>query len=244
MSSLVLLGLLLSATSDAPLVETSPETVGSGETAAADDADARYRTILRFHRERLRVLPVTRAVLPSPILMGSFNSRWFGDPMPWGLGYGGGYSVSDAPNDWVVVRGAAEVIDELDLARLLRDDALAERVEEARFWPPILWAAGFGTMAIATAGSGAWLARHDDRDLHAWGLSLVTVGAVSAVLALLFPMAEPTHVLSAAETELRTDDYNEKLRARLDLGPQEITAPADLGSAAPRSDALEGDRGE
>jgi hypothetical protein len=181
-----------------------------------------YKGVLRYKRDRVRVVPVTKGTTASPMVMGGWSSRWFGDPMPWGLGYGGGMPISDAPNDWLLMRGAADVLDELDFAHLVEDPMLVNRIEEARFWPELLWALGFGAGAVAGVGSGIWLAGFEDRDTRAVGVSLVTLGAVAAVLALMFPAAGPTHVLSPPEAQEHADNYNERLRAELGLTADDL----------------------
>ena len=201
-----------------PTLVPAPESTGPAGT----DGEAVYKGILRYKRDRIRVVPIAHSWTPAV-----FGYEWFlpdrpYDPSLWGAGYTPAMPVSTAPNDWALMRGAADVIDELALAKLLEDEPLAKRIEEARFWPQLFWASGFGAGALAGVGTGIWLSGFKDRDTRAFGISLVTVGVVSAVLALMFQSAGPTHVLSEPEAQDRADDYNEALRAKLGLSGEDI----------------------
>lgn len=184
--------------------------------------DDRQAARLRYRRESLRTAPVVRGVAMPPMMQGGFGARWFGDPRPWGWRFDAAVPTSDAPTDWVIMRGTAETLDERAFAELLGNPALIARIDDAQFWPQLYWALGFGGGALAGAGTGAFLLSSHDRDQRALGMSLVTVGAISALLAIMFPAAGPHHVMSVNEVEARIDDYNEVLRRRYGLSPSEV----------------------
>ncbi len=190
--------------------------------APVEDAEAVYRKVLHYQRERLRVVPVVRGYTGSPMVVGGWASNWFGNPMPWGLGFGGAVPVSTMPNDWVIMRGAAQPVDEMEVAQKMGDERLAERIEDGRFWPRVWWAAGFGAGALAAVGAGSYIHERGGQDDEALGVSLITVGVVSGVLALLAPTLGKRHVLSAAEAQTIADAYNEKLRAQVGVSPDDV----------------------
>ncbi|MBI5507825.1 MAG: hypothetical protein HY903_03620 [Deltaproteobacteria bacterium] len=191
----------------------------------AVDADLVYARLLEYRRERLRVVPVTAALGAPPSYAGS---RYWGaaEELPWYAGFGAGGPMAPTADDWLVVQGAADVKDELELALLWHDDALARRIEEARFWPRLYWIAGFLTGAAAAVPSGIYLVGSKNQDTRAVGMSLVTLGAVSAVLALFYDSAGPAHVLTPPEAQRKVDGFNEELRQRLRLSPADVEGKA------------------
>jgi hypothetical protein len=194
-------------------------------SATPVDEETRHRRRLQYSRERLRLMPVVQSLTPTlPVVFGDLGARYPHEPVPWRFGLVGGVPTRTAPNDWVILRGPAEVLSEDDLAALLGDTALQRRLADERFWPRVAWVAGFGGLGLAGIGSGAWLSARSDRDSRTIGLSLVTVGVVSVALALLFPVVGPQHVLDAGETAQILDGYNERLRHELELSPTDLRA--------------------
>ena len=128
----------------------------------------------------------------------------------------------DSITGWLILRGKAQVVDDSELAALLDDRDLMQRIEEERFWPRLWWGAGFGAAAVAGVTSGLFIAQSKDRDTKTIGISLITLGAISGVMALLFPSIGARHVLAADEAEALCDDYNAKLRTELDITPEQI----------------------
>ncbi len=186
------------------------------------DDEVRHERRLRYARERLRLVPVAQDVSPAvPFLLGDLGPRYPHEPLPWRFGLVG-VPTRTAANDWLIMRGPAEVLSEDDLAVLLGDGDLQRRLADERFWPRVAWVAGFGGLAAAGIGSGAYLSGRSDRDTRTVGLSLITAGVVSAALALLFPVVGPHHVLDAGEAARLVDDHNERLRRDLELGPADL----------------------
>ncbi|HET6345789.1 MAG TPA: hypothetical protein VFH51_12710 [Myxococcota bacterium] len=217
LQTLALLATLATPTSLGGISEP-PEPQIPDAAPPSEPPDARLET---YRRERLAVQALERPqrwATPIPRSPAWDTSR---DPLP---GFGAGMPVpapvpADAP-DWGIVRGGVDVVDEIDLARLLGDDSLRRGIEDARFWPRLAWSASLGAVAAAGLGTGGWLtfARDYDsaagrRDGQTVGLSLLTVGATAAVLAWFYPGSH--HVLTPQEAAYKCDSYNKALRERL-----------------------------
>ncbi|OGR09476.1 MAG: hypothetical protein A2341_01605 [Deltaproteobacteria bacterium RIFOXYB12_FULL_58_9] len=209
--------------------------IGHVDWPAAADSTARdpeddsfeetHKKLLIYHRERLRVVPIVRNIISPPFVdlaSAQVLGTGLNNPSRWQLGYAGAVPISNAPSDWAIMRGTAEVIDETELAKLLGNEALVTQIEDARYWPQVGWMGGFGAGALAGITSGIILAREDDRDLEAVGISLLTVGVACGIIAALFPLAGPRHVLEPLEAERLTDQFNEGLRHRLALSAETV----------------------
>ncbi|MBC7794407.1 MAG: hypothetical protein H7Z43_11945 [Clostridia bacterium] len=124
---------------------------------------------------------------------------------------------------WVVVRGAADVIDEVELAHLIGNENMAKRIQEKRSEPKLWWALGFGAGALGGLTSGFLL--YDDKhsdDTRAIGFSLLGVGVASAIMLLLTPSIGNGNQLSEQETEDLVTSYNSGLRSKLELSPSDV----------------------
>ncbi len=202
------------------LVVSWPGGGAAGEPAL--DEETRFDRLQTYRRERLLVQAIVRGMAYPGLGLGGSH---YGSAGPgWGVAAGANapVPVSTAPNDWVVLRGAAEVLDEPALAALVGDRSLERRVEEARFWPRVFWGAGFGLGGAAALSTGAYFMGKEGKDSRSLGVSLIAVGATSALLALFFPMVTGEHALSAAETETLVDAYNAELRKKLALRPRDV----------------------
>ncbi len=200
---------------------TWPKT--TGEKARLDDEE-RFSRMRRYARERLALRPIMQSpVGPSTIYYGGYQSvPGFADPSwGWGNGMMGGTPISGQKSgDWVVVRGPADVVDEVELARMLGNRALEERIKDARFKPKLWWGLGFGLGAVAGITGGVLL--YDDKytnDTRAIGFSLLGLGVASAIMALLTPTIGNGNKLTANETDELIADYNHELREDLKLSP-------------------------
>lgn len=190
-----------------------------------NDDEEHYGRVTRYGRERLIVRPgLPGSPAPSTIYFGGYSQPYgFADPSwGWGNGMMGGTPLSKH-TDWVVVRGAADVVDELELARVVNNENLENRIREARNKPKLYWGIGFGAGAIAGLTSGFLLYgdKHSD-DTRAVGFSLLGVGVASAIMLLLTPSIGNGNKLSEQETEDLVADYNRGLRAKLQLSPSEV----------------------
>jgi hypothetical protein len=189
---------------------------------AGGGSEELYERVRTYERERLHIEPIVRAGMYPNMAM-STHSPWAWQGGLWNVGWGFNYAGPSSPmNDWVVVRGAAEVLDEVELAELTGNQRLAREIEETRFWPRLYWGLGFGLGAAAGIGSGLYLYDQDDRDRRAVGASLVLLGVASAALAILSPVVGSGHVLSANEAEHIVDDHNTTLRRQLGLSPEDV----------------------
>lgn len=195
----------------------------AGEKARLDEEE-RFSRLRKYGRERLALRPVMQSpVGPSTIYYGGYQApQGFADPSwGWGNGMMGGTPIQgQKAGDWVVVRGAADIVDEIELARMLGNRALEERVREARFKPKLWWGLGFGVGAVGGIASG--LVLYDDKynnDTRAIGFSLLGLGVASAIMALLTPTIGNGNKLTANETDELIADYNHGLREDLKLSP-------------------------
>ncbi len=195
----------------------------AGEKARLDDEE-RFSRLRTYGRERLALRPIIQSpVGPSTIYYGGYQSApGFADPSwGWGNGMMGGTPIpGQKAGDWVVVRGPADVVDEIELAQMLGNRALEERIREARFKPKLWWGLGFGLGAVGGIASG--LVLYDDKynnDTRAVGFSLLGLGVASAIMALLTPTIGNGNKLTANETDELIADYNQGLREELKLSP-------------------------
>jgi hypothetical protein len=189
------------------------------------DEATRQMHVLQWNNGRLRIMAAERSYVQAPFTApqdADFFATSTTGSRPSQMSYAGTPPVTTVPEDWVIVRGVGEVIDDLRLAQLLGDDELARRIEGERFWPQVWWSVGFGAGAIAGATSGALLMRSDDSDTRTVGISLLTAGVVAAALALLSPLLEPDHVLTPSEAEGLMRVHNERLRQTLGLDPEDV----------------------
>jgi len=190
------------------------------------DEATRQMHVMRWQSERVRVMASERSYVQAPF-SDPQDADFFAatstasEPASY-MSYAGAPPVTTVPGEWVIVRGAGEVIDDLRLAHLLGDDKLARRIEGERFWPQVWWSVGFGAGAVAGVTSGALLMRSDDSDTRTMGISLLTAGAVAAVVALLSPLLEPDHILTSSEAEGLAHVHNERLRQTLRLDPDDV----------------------
>ena len=120
--------------------------------------------------------------------------------------------------DWRIVRGAATVIDELELAQLSGNTELEETIRSTRADRRRAWWMGFGGASLVglTAGSIInWQAGSDDApnlSLKTLGTSLVLLGVAAGVTALFYPSVDKRHVLSAQQAQEVCDRFNRMLR--------------------------------
>ncbi|MCK5690370.1 hypothetical protein KAI87_13920 [Myxococcota bacterium] len=193
-------------------------------TTAAEvlpDIEERYAHWLKYKRDRLQLRPVSEITPPNSFFMGAGvastrHSRF-------GMGFSsGGATLSTQPNNWVIIQGAAHVIDDIDLALMMNDKILAQKIEESRFWPKLSWALGFGTASVIGLGSGAYLLQSDKNDERNAGASLFALGITTGLVALFAPAIGGGHILEVREAEKMVDDYNEKLRRELKLSPHDL----------------------
>lgn len=195
------------------------------QTAVANDTEEHYGQVTKYGRERLIVRQgVLGAPPPSTIYFGGYSQpSGFADPSwGWGNGMMGGTPISKG-SDWVVIRGAADVIDELELARLINNQNLENRIREARNKPKLWWGLGFGAGAIAGLTSGFLLYDSDNSDnTRALGFSLLGVGVASAIMLLLTPTIGNGNKLTEQETESIVADYNRSLREKLQVTPSDV----------------------
>jgi hypothetical protein len=194
--------------------------------AARRDDEARYAKVLEYGRERFIIRPVVQSMMgPTTIYYGGYpGPQGFADPSwGWGNGMIGGSPIpGQAPGAWAVIRGQAEVVDELEFAKIIGNRAVENRIRDDRFKPKLYWALGFGAGAVAGITAGALLYRDDkSNNTRAWGFSLLGLGIGSAVMALLTPTIGNGNKLSLPETEELVASYNANLRDKLDLAPAE-----------------------
>lgn len=209
-----------------PLWSAAVDWPETARDAGATDDEEHYARITRYGRERLVVRPgLPGSPPPSTIYFGGYSQPYgFADPSwGWGNGMMGGTPINGKHEDWVIVRGAADIIDEIELARLIRNENMENRIREARNKPKLWWGIGFGAGAVAGLTSGFLLYGEDHSDdTRAIGFSLLGVGVASAIMLLLTPTIGNGHKLSEQETEDIVADYNRKLRTSLDLHPSEV----------------------
>ncbi|MBC7792798.1 MAG: hypothetical protein H7Z43_03750, partial [Clostridia bacterium] len=148
---------------------------------ALAENEEHHAKVTRYGRERLIVrVGVLGAAPPSTIYFGGYSQPYgFADPS-WGWGngmMGGTPPPGNKHADWVVVRGAADVIDEVEFAHLIGNENLANRIREKRNKPKLWWALSFGAGAVGGLTSGFLLYgdKHSD-DTRAIGFSLLGVG--------------------------------------------------------------------
>lgn len=197
------------------------------------DSEAKRRNILAYRRQHLHIEPITRQWAPVTGLSlgGFYGAPWHRSRFSGLGGWGWGWdwpmttSISNEPNDWVIMRGKADVLTEKEFAEIIDSPGLVRAIEEARFWPRLAWGLGFGLGAVAGIGTGSLLMQSDSRDTRTTGASLITLGVVSGVLALFFPAMGKGHVLSPGEAENLVDLYNEDLRRNLGLRHQDLPTP-------------------
>jgi hypothetical protein len=188
-------------------------------------ADSEHQARQEYQRRRLRIAAVLRSYTGAPFLDSDWGRRspWgvdLEDPSRWRLDLTGVAPMTVVPTDWLIRRGATEVIDELQLADLLGDRPLKARIEAQRHWPRNLWIIGLGVGALAGIGTGTYLSFQDSRDARATGVSLILVGAAGGVAALLYAINGPRHSLDPAQAQRLVNEYNEKLRVELGLGSE------------------------
>jgi hypothetical protein len=116
-------------------------------TAGPAAEEERRLALEQFARQRLRVAVQAQSHFGLPAILGddpSPTKLWQGDPAAraarWGAGrpHGGTAVLRE---QWEIVRGTANLIADMELAELLDDRQLAERIEAARFWPRLFWVA-------------------------------------------------------------------------------------------------------
>ncbi len=120
-------------------------------------------------------------------------------------------SMPAAGSDWVILQDG-QPIDDLDLALLLNDRALADRIENERESSRAWWRWGFGGAAVSSAGVGAaFLATADGRSSReVLGGSLLGVAVLCGALALLGDELQGGHVLSREEAQTLVRLYNDR----------------------------------
>lgn len=203
-----------------------PTTAGSAVPSADEDL---YGRVLAYRRGRLEVRQVVHESWAPPLMFNADGAFYLDRRPGWGTGYATMAPYPTFTPDWGIVRGGVDVLDETDLAKLLQDDGLMRSIQEARFWPRVWWGVGFGAVGVAGLGAGSWLTwfAHGDnanvrRDQRAVGVSLLTIGVASTVLALLFPTIGMGHTMSPSDAQARADGYNTQLRQSLGLRPDDL----------------------
>lgn len=155
----------------------------------------------------------------------------------WDTSRSAGFQAPSLVEDdtWVVVQGERNILDERDLALLLSDARLLERIDNGRRRAGQRWTIGFGATAVASIGAGiTTLALADGRSSReALGGSLIGVGVVVGVLALLQDAFYQPQILSGREALELVTVHNARLQRELDLSPRELRADP----RAPKSSA-------
>lgn len=199
--------------------QTDPEDAGPD----AQTDEVRLEKVLAYRRHRLTVRPTAPTYLPTtPIGSGvgwAFNTS-FDRAHGWRTGLGGVAPVLKG-EDWEIVRGAAELISEEELALMVGDTALGSQIQQRGFWPRVLSGAGFGAGAVAGLGSGIWL-YNQGRKQRSLGISLVTLGIASAAIAVVFPVAGHGHALTPTRAQEMCDQHNAQRRQELKLEPEDL----------------------
>ncbi len=119
--------------------------------------------------------------------------------------------------DWRIVRGAATVIDELQLAQLAGNTELEETIRTTRADRRRTWWMGFGGTSLVGLAAGSiinWQAGSGDDSnlsLRTLGTSLVLLGVAAGVTALFYPSVDKRHVLSAQQAQEVCDRFNRML---------------------------------
>lgn len=204
----------------------APAPDGAAAAKQTTEEETRLR-LAQFSQQRLRIAVLTQSHFGLPALLGDDpapTKQWQGDPgaraARWGAGrpHGGTARVR---REWSVVRGQGDLISEMELARLLENRQLAERIEKARFWPRLFWVGGFGLASSVGVTAGAYFVQSGNQDTRTVGVSMIAVGLVSGALALLYPTVGAGHVLEPTEAQRYCDQFNERLRKKLGLLPSD-----------------------
>lgn len=160
----------------------------------------------------------------------------------WDTSRSAGFQAPSLVEDdtWVVVQGERNILDERDLALLLNDTRVLERIDNGRRRANRRWTIGFGATGAASLGAGiTTLLLADGRSSReALGGSLIGVGVVVGVLALLQDTFYQPQVLSGREALELVTVHNTRLQRELDLSPRELRA----NPRAPRSSAASSKR--
>ena len=210
---------------------TEPPANARALTDQATTSEDVYKRVIIYQRQRLDVRPVSRELWAPPLLT-SGDSAFYLDRRPgWGMGY---TTLSPMPptslgGGWTIVRGGIEPLTDLEFAHYIEDEPLHRSIEAARFWPQLWWGVGFGAVGLSSLGVGTYLtsfAQADDFYAHrnntAIGVSLITLGVASSVIALLFPTLADDHYLSTGDAQNRCDAHNAQLRQQLNLNPDDL----------------------
>lgn len=162
---------------------------------------------------------VIRAQTPKAIADAEKGTRGGFDPyfnpagrLSWSRN--GAFTQPSAPptdGGWVILRDGSP-IDDLDLALLLDDRALADRILSERASTRAWWRYGFGAAALSSAGAGAaFLATAEGRSSReVLGGSLLGLAALCGALVLFGDELRSDHVLSLEEANTLVRLYNDR----------------------------------
>lgn len=125
-------------------------------------------------------------------------------------------------SDWQILRGGAEVLDDVTFAQIIGDPALELRLREERDATRLAYRLGLGAAALAGVGAGIALHQGRGADRETLGTSLIVVGGACAILALVVPELMRGYRLSPDEAQHRAELYNRSLRTELGLAPTDV----------------------
>ncbi len=195
----------------------------------------KYPKVLQFKREKLHLKQVIYSKFTTRTLLVG-GPYWRRDSR-WHAGIFNGPRVeAHLSQDWGIYQGPVHQITELEFARIINDPKLVstiqERLENHRFQ----WRLGFGIASSLSFISGGIILSSLVQDqslsgnpltarnrLSYQGLSggLLATGLVTLIATILPPPA-PSRVLDAHQAQKRCDHFNEELRKKLGLDPNDI----------------------
>ena len=219
-----------------------PENSSSMEPEASERAleslpssEEIYAKVRTYRRRRLSLRPITKTLWGPTLAVGiggyggagpwGHRPGYYGHRAHWQVGYQGPPVGIPLAMGWGIAQGR-KFLDELVFARLIGDEELKREIEKQRASKRRRWLIGFGVGSAVGLGSGAGLFWSDlgGRDVETLGLSLMSLGVLSAVLTAFTPWVGRSPIQTTDEAQRRIDAFNTDLRDRLDVSPEDLAA--------------------
>ena len=202
-----------------------PKAIPPSQAAEADEEI--FARVAAYRRQRLSIKPIARTFWRTPLVIGYGAHRWHRAGMGMSFGTSVGPLAETTTTDWGIVRGKTQFLDELEFARLVDDSNLEKEISDHRFSSRLWWGGGFGLAALAGIGAGVGInnsVSSSNRDMKTLGTSLIALGAVSGILALMFPRVGTDYIQSEDQAQIRIDRHNAEIRRDLGVSADDLKA--------------------